>query len=75
MEKKFLDYLSNIKKYSDNTILNYNLDLISFNEYLKLKSKKINAYIGRHNLSANICVYRYSTRSPIPSAVIMRLSI
>ena len=42
MEKKFLDYLSNIKKYSDNTILNYNLDLISFNEYLKLKSKKIN---------------------------------
>ena len=27
MKEKFLDYLQNIKKYSDNTIINYEIDI------------------------------------------------
>lgn len=37
LKDEFLVYLENIKKYSDNTIINYGLDLDKFEEYLKVK--------------------------------------
>ena len=40
MKNEFLNYLKNIKKYSNNTIINYELDIILFENYIKLK--KIN---------------------------------
>ncbi len=43
MKDKFLNYLENIKKYSDNTIINYDLDVTKFENYLKLKKKKYNS--------------------------------
>ena len=36
MKDKFLDYLQNIKKYSDNTIINYEIDIDRYINYLKL---------------------------------------
>lgn len=36
MKEKFLDYLQNIKKYSDNTIINYEIDIDRYINYLKL---------------------------------------
>ena len=39
---EFLNYLENIKKYSDNTITNYKLDLDKYNYYLNLKHKNFN---------------------------------
>lgn len=36
MKEKFLDYLQNIKKYSDNTIINYEIDIDKYINYLKL---------------------------------------
>lgn len=41
LKDEFLVYLENIKKYSDNTIINYGLDLEKFEEYLNLKNKNI----------------------------------
>ena len=44
MEKEFIEYLKQIKKYSDNTLLNYELDLEKFYEYTekyKIDIKKI----------------------------------
>ena len=41
MKDKFLDYLKNIKNYSDNTIINYSEDLDKFDLFLKLKNKKV----------------------------------
>lgn len=42
MKEKFLDYLQNIKKYSDNTIINYEIDIDRYINYLKLN--KINIF-------------------------------
>ena len=36
MKDEFLDYLQNIKKYSDNTIINYEIDIDRYINYLKL---------------------------------------
>lgn len=36
MKDKFLDYLQNIKKYSDNTIINYEIDIDRYINYLKI---------------------------------------
>lgn len=36
MKEKFLDYLQNIKKYSNNTIINYEIDIDRYINYLKL---------------------------------------
>lgn len=41
LKDEFLVYLESIKKYSDNTIINYGLDLDKFKEYLNLKNKNI----------------------------------
>lgn len=41
LKDEFLVYLESIKKYSDNTIINYGLDLDKFEEYLNLKNKNI----------------------------------
>ena len=41
MKEDFLNYLENIKKYSDNTIINYEKDLDNYEYYLKLKNKNI----------------------------------
>jgi len=38
----FLVYLENIKKYSNNTVINYENDLNMFEDYLKFKHKKFN---------------------------------
>ena len=42
MKDKFLDYLQNIKKYSDNTIINYEIDIDRYEKFLKINNKKIN---------------------------------
>lgn len=42
MKDKFLDYLQNIKKYSDNTIINYEIDIDRYESFLKKNNKKIN---------------------------------
>lgn len=42
MKDKFLDYLQNIKKYSDNTIINYEIDIDMYEKFLKINNKKIN---------------------------------
>lgn len=42
MKDKFLDYLQNIKKYSDNTIINYEIDIDRYEKFLKKNNKKIN---------------------------------
>ena len=42
MKDKFLDYLQNIKKYSDNTIINYEIDIDRYESFLKKNKKKIN---------------------------------
>ena len=47
---EFLNYLENIKKYSDNTIINYKLDLEKYDYYLKLKNKKLDNIEYRDNL-------------------------
>lgn len=39
LRDEFLVYLESIKKYSDNTIINYDLDLSKFEDYLNLKKK------------------------------------
>lgn len=41
LKDEFLVYLESIKKYSDNTIINYGLDLDKLEEYLNLKNKNI----------------------------------
>lgn len=41
LKEEFLVYLESIKKYSDNTIINYDLDLSKFQEYLNIKKKNI----------------------------------
>lgn len=41
LRDEFLVYLESIKKYSDNTIINYDLDLSKFQEYLNIKKKNI----------------------------------
>ena len=41
MKDKFLDYLQNIKKYSDNTIINYEIDIDRYEKFLKKNNKKI----------------------------------
>lgn len=41
LRDEFLVYLESIKKYSDNTIINYDLDLSKFEDYLNLKKKNI----------------------------------
>ncbi|MBQ3020602.1 MAG: tyrosine-type recombinase/integrase [Bacilli bacterium] len=38
---EYLIYLENIKKYSNNTVINYELDLNLFEEYLRLKHKDV----------------------------------
>lgn len=42
MKDKFLDYLQNIKKYSDNTIINYEIDIDRYEKFLKINNKKKN---------------------------------
>lgn len=42
MKDKFLDYLQNIKKYSDNTVINYEIDIDRYESFLKKNNKKIN---------------------------------
>lgn len=42
MKDEFLDYLQNIKKYSDNTIINYEIDIDRYINYLK--SNKIDIF-------------------------------
>lgn len=42
MKDEFLDYLQNIKKYSDNTIINYEIDIDRYEKFLKINNKKIN---------------------------------
>lgn len=42
MKDKFLDYLQNIKKYSDNTIINYEIDIDRYEKFLKINNRKIN---------------------------------
>lgn len=42
MKDKFLDYLQNIKKYSDNTVINYEIDIDRYEKFLKISNKKIN---------------------------------
>ncbi len=42
MKDKFLDYLQNIKKYSDNTIINYEIDIDRYEKFIKKNNKKIN---------------------------------
>ena len=42
MKDKFLDYLQNIKKYSDNTVINYEIDIDRYEKFLKINNKKIN---------------------------------
>lgn len=37
MKEEFIQYLKNIKNYSEYTIINYNLDLNLFEEFLKIK--------------------------------------
>jgi len=37
MKNEFLDYLNNIRKYSNHTIINYELDIDLFETFLKLK--------------------------------------
>jgi len=37
MKIEFLEYIKNIKKYSDHTVLNYELDINLFEEFLRLK--------------------------------------
>ena len=37
MKDKFLDYLQNIKKYSDNTIINYEIDIDRYEKFLNQK--------------------------------------
>lgn len=37
MKNEFLDYLNNIRKYSNHTIINYELDIDLFESFLKLK--------------------------------------
>lgn len=41
MKKEFLNYISNIKKYSNNTIINYELDIELFEKYLYIKKLNI----------------------------------
>jgi len=41
MKDKFLEYLSSIKKYSAHTILNYELDINKFEEFLNFKKLNI----------------------------------
>ena len=41
LKDEFIIYLESIKKYSDNTIVNYELDLDKFEDYLKIKRKNI----------------------------------
>ena len=41
MKEEFLNYLENIKKYSEHTVLNYKLDLEKYEYYLNLKHKNI----------------------------------
>ncbi len=41
MKDEFLDYLQNIKKYSENTIINYELDLEKYEVFLKNNKKNI----------------------------------
>ena len=41
LKDEFIVYLENIKKYSDNTIVNYELDLEKYEDYLKIKRKNI----------------------------------
>ena len=42
MKDKFLDYLQNIKKYSDNTVINYEIDIDRYEKFLKINNKQIN---------------------------------
>jgi len=37
MKKEFLEYIKNVRKYSDHTIINYELDIKLFEEFLKIK--------------------------------------
>jgi len=37
MKKNFLDYLKNIRKYSSHTIINYEIDINLYEEFLKIK--------------------------------------
>ena len=41
LKDEFIVYLESIKKYSDNTIINYELDLEKYEDYLKIKRKDI----------------------------------
>lgn len=41
MKDEFLDYLQNIKKYSENTIINYELDLEKYEAFLKNNKKNM----------------------------------
>lgn len=43
MLEEFLNYLTSIKKYSDNTVLNYEIDINKFEEYLKSVNKSYNS--------------------------------
>ena len=65
MKDEFLNYLENIKKYSENTILNYELDINKFEYYLKLKHKSFKSidyrdvldfinYLNDNNSSSSI---------------------
>lgn len=42
LKDEFLVYLKSVKKYSDNTIVNYGLDLERYETYLNFKRKNIN---------------------------------
>ena len=42
LKDEFLVYLESVKKYSDNTIVNYGLDLEMYETYLNFKRKNIN---------------------------------
>ena len=44
LKDEFLVYLENIKKYSNNTIINYDLDLEKFNNFINMKNQQKNHY-------------------------------
>ena len=43
MKDKFLNYLCNIRKYSNNTIINYKIDIDRYEKFLKTKHKNIDS--------------------------------
>lgn len=43
MKDKFLNYLCNIRKYSNNTIINYEIDIDRYEKFLKTKHKNIDS--------------------------------